>query len=191
MTVDVEERPAAVDEADAAVVEAETDEAQRDSRKSWARWAGLALAVAAMLLAVAAGYFKWQDDSVRLAQTAATESVRAAGDGTVAMLSYRPETVDTELKSAADRLTGSFRGEYTKLVDTVVAPGAKQKHISAVATVPDAASVSATENHAVVLVFVNQTTTIGADAPTASTSTVRVTLDKVHDRWLISQFDPV
>ena len=112
MTVDVEERPAAVDEADAAVVEAETDEAQRDSRKSWARWAGLALAVAAMLLAVAAGYFKWQDDSVRLAQTAATESVRAAGDGTVAMLSYRPETVDTELKSAADRLTGSFRGEF-------------------------------------------------------------------------------
>ncbi|RUP31445.1 MULTISPECIES: hypothetical protein [Mycolicibacterium] len=191
MTVDVEERPAAVDEAEAAVVEAETDEAQRDSRKPWARWAGLALAVAAMLLAVAAGYFKWQDDSVRLAQAAATESVRAAGDGTVAMLSYRPETVDTELKSAADRLTGSFRGEYTKLVDTVVAPGAKQKHISAVATVPDAASVSATENHAVVLVFVNQTTTIGADAPTASTSTVRVTLDKVHDRWLISQFDPV
>lgn len=191
MTVDVEERPVAVDEAEAAVVEAETAEAQRDSRKPWARWAGLALAVAAMLLAVAAGYFKWQDDSVRLAQTAATESVRAAGDGTVAMLSYRPETVDTELKSAADRLTGSFRGEYTKLVDTVVAPGAKQKHISAVATVPDAASVSATENHAVVLVFVNQTTTIGADAPTASTSTVRVTLDKVHDRWLISQFDPV
>jgi Mce-associated membrane protein len=57
--------------------------------------------------------------------------------------------------------------------------------------VPDAASVSATENHAVVLVFVNQTTTIGTDAPTASTSTVRVTLDKVDDRWLISQFDPV
>ena len=107
------------------------------------------------------------------------------------MLSYRPETVDTELRSAADRLTGGFRGEYTKLVDTVVAPGAKQKHISAVATVPDAASVSATENHAVVLVFVNQTTSIGKDAPTASTSTVRVTLDKVHERWLISQFDPV
>ncbi|OBJ38618.1 hypothetical protein A5630_28960 [Mycolicibacterium mucogenicum] len=194
VTVDVEERPVEPDEtevAEAAVVEAEPAAAQSDSRKPWARWAGLALAFAAMLLALAAGYFNWQDGSVRLAQAAATQSVRAASDGTVAMLSYRPETVDTELKSAAGRLTGGFRDEYTKLVDTVVAPGAKQKHISAVATVPDAASVSATENHAVVLVFVNQTTTIGADAPTASTSTVRVTLDKVHDRWLISQFDPV
>ncbi|MCX8564305.1 hypothetical protein OS122_25770 [Mycolicibacterium mucogenicum] len=194
MTVDIEERTAALDDDEAvenAVVEAEPAVVPGDSRKPWARWVGLTLAVAAMLLAGAAGYFKWQDGSVRLAQAAAIESVRAAGDGTVAMLSYRPETVDTELKSAADRLTGSFRGEYTKLVDTVVAPGAKQKHISAVATVPDAASVSATENHAVVLVFVNQTTTIGADAPTASTSTVRVTLDKVHERWLISQFDPV
>ena len=72
-----------------------------------------------------------------------------------------------------------------------MAPGAKQKHISTMATVPSAASVSATENHAVVLVFINQTTTIGNDTPTGSTSSVRVTLDKVHERWLISQFDPV
>lgn len=189
MTVDVEERIDSLDEA--ATAEAEPAVAQPDSRRPWARWTGVTLAAAAMLLAVGAGYLKWQDDSVRLAEGAATDSVRAASDGTVAMLSYRPDTVDTELKAAADRLTGGFRGEYTKLVDTVVAPGAKQKHISAVATVPDAASVSATENHAVVLVFVNQTTTIGNDAPTGSTSTVRVTLDKVHDRWLISQFDPV
>lgn len=194
MTVEVEERPVEADEAevgDASVVDSESAAVEAHSGRPWARWTGLTLAFAAMLLAIAAGYFNWQNGSVRLAQAAATESVRAASDGTVAMLSYRPDTVDTELKSAASRLTGSFRGEYTKLVDTVVAPGAKQKHISAAATVPDAASVSATENHAVVLVFVNQTTTIGADAPTASTSTVRVTLDKVHDRWLISQFDPV
>ncbi|MBN9635487.1 MAG: hypothetical protein J0H22_09840, partial [Actinobacteria bacterium] len=154
MTVDVEERTVSLDEV--AVVEAEPAVAQTDSRRPWARWAGAALATAAMLLAVAAGYLKWEDGSVRLAEGAAADSVRAASDGTVAMLSYHPETVDTELKAAADRLTGGFRGEYTKLVDTVVAPGAKQKHIAAVATVPDAASVSATENHAVVLVFVNQ-----------------------------------
>jgi Mce-associated membrane protein len=73
----------------------------------------------------------------------------------------------------------------------VVAPGAKQQHITAVATVPAAASVSATESHAEVLVFVDQTTTIGNDSPTQTTSSVRVTLDKVGGRWLISQFDPV
>jgi Mce-associated membrane protein len=43
----------------------------------------------------------------------------------------------------------------------------------------------------VVLAFVDQTTTIGNDAPTDTASSVRVTLDKVDSRWLISGFDPV
>jgi Mce-associated membrane protein len=60
-----------------------------------------------------------------------------------------------------------------------------------VATVPAAASVSVGEKHAVVLVFVNQVTTIGQDPPTSTASTVRVTLDKFEGRWLISQFQPV
>ena len=70
-------------------------------------------------------------------------------------------------------------------------PGAKQKQIAAVATVPAVASVTAKPNHAVVLVFVNQTVIVGQDAPTDTASSVRVTMDKVGDRWLISKFDPV
>jgi len=57
--------------------------------------------------------------------------------------------------------------------------------------VPAAASVSAESNHAVVLVFVNQTVVVGGDPPTDTASSVRVTLDKVGDKWLISAFDPV
>jgi Mce-associated membrane protein len=189
MTVDLDEHVESAEADDE--VAAESAVVQDYSRTSWSQRIGLALAGLAMILAGVAGYLKWQDDSARLAQTASADAIRAATDGTIALLSYHPESVDGELKAAADRLTGSFRGEYTRLVDTVVIPGAKQKHISAVATVPAAASVSATENHAVVLVFVNQTTTVGNDTPTGSTSSVRVTLDKVHDRWLISQFDPV
>lgn len=73
----------------------------------------------------------------------------------------------------------------------MVIPGAKKDHISAIATVPAAASVSATPNHAVTLVFVDQTVTVGNDAPTDTASTVRVTLDKVGGHWLISGFDPI
>ena len=73
----------------------------------------------------------------------------------------------------------------------MVIPGAKEKGIAAVATVPAAASVSATPQKAVVLVFVNQTVTVGQDAPTDTNSSVRVTLEKVGNRWLISEFDPV
>jgi Mce-associated membrane protein len=145
----------------------------------------------ALLLASAAGFLKWQDGSAREAGVARAESVRAATDSTIALLSYKPDTVEKDLDGARGRLTGTFLNAYTSLTHDVVIPGAKQKQISAVATVPAAASTSATENRAVVLLFVNQTVIVGQDAPTSTASSVRVTLDKVGGRWLISQFDPV
>jgi Mce-associated membrane protein len=149
-----------------------------------------ALPAAALLLASAAGVLKFQEDSAGGADPV-RESVRAATDGTVALLSYRPETVQKDLEAARGRLTGSFLDAYTKLTHDVVIPGAQQKQISAVATVPAAASTSATASHAVVLLFIDQTVTVGKDAPTNTASIVRVTVDKVDNHWLISQFDPV
>ncbi len=164
---------------------------ERSSRFSWTRLLVAVLPVLALILALGVGYLKWLDGTARESRAAAEQSVRAASESTIAILSYKPETVDRDLKAAADRLAEPFRQQYTQLVNDVVAPGAKQQHITAVATVPAAASVSATGKHAVVLVFVDQTTTIGNDAPTQSTSSVRVSLEKVDGRWLISQFDPV
>jgi Mce-associated membrane protein len=171
----------------------ETDDASDTPRVrfGWGRLIVAALPVLALVLALGVGYLKWLDGKERESVSAAEQSVRAASESTIAILSYKPETVDQDLKAAADRLTAGFRQQYTQLVTDVVAPGAKQQHITAVATVPAAASVSATGKQAVVLVFVDQTTTIGNDPPTQSTSSVRVTLDKVDGRWLISQFDPV
>jgi Mce-associated membrane protein len=185
--LDVDEESADIEETDA---DDEADDAD-DARRSRGRPVVAALAALALILALGVGYLKWLDGTARESRTAAEQSIRTASDSTIAILSYKPETVDQELKAAADRLAEPFRQQYMQLVNDVVAPGAKQQHISAVATVPAAASVSATGKHAVVLVFVDQTTTIGTDAPTQSTSSVRVTLDKVDGRWLISQFDPV
>jgi Mce-associated membrane protein len=180
--------------AEVAADHAEATEApeRRVGRFSWTRILAFGVLPAlALILALGAGYLKWQDMSARQAQTAGAQSVRAATQSTIAMLSYRPDTVEKDLAAARDRLTGQFKDAYTGLTDDVVIPGAKQKQISAVATVTAAASCSATENHAVVLVFVNQTTIIGKDAPTNTASSVRVTLEKVDGRWLISQFDPI
>ncbi|MFZ1176890.1 MAG: hypothetical protein WAO15_11610 [Mycobacterium sp.] len=145
----------------------------------------------ALSLASGAGFLKWQDTSVRDAAVARAESVQAATEGAIALLSYRPDTVQKDLDAARGKLTGTFLNAYTQLTHDVVIPGAKQKQISAVATVPAAASVSASGNHAVVLLFVNQTIIVGGDAPTNTASNVRVGLDKIDGRWLISQFDPV
>lgn len=145
----------------------------------------------ALLLTGAAGYLKWETGTAHEIADARSQSVKSAVDTTIAMLSYRPDTVDKVLPAAASRLTGTFRGSYTELLTDVVIPGAQQKNISAAATVPAAASVSATVNHAVVLVFVNQTTTIGNDPPTLTTSSVRVTLERSGGQWLISDFTPI
>jgi len=170
----------------------ERNPAQATRRISWSRLLAFGLLPGlALLMAVAAAYLRYQDGLASDSGTARIESVATAKESTIALLSYKPETADKELGAARDRLTGTFKESYTQLTHDVVIPGAKQKHISAVATVPAAASVSATPTHAVALVFINQTVVIGTDNPTDTASSVRVTLDKVAGRWLISGFDPV
>ncbi|OBI21491.1 hypothetical protein A5712_15740 [Mycobacterium sp. E2327] len=178
------------DDADAEAEEGEPVKAR--VRISWSRvlvygvLPGLAL-----VLAAAAGFLKWQESSARQAQLARIESVAAAKDSTIALLSYKADTVEKDLDAAKSRLTGTFKESYSQLINDVVIPGAKKEHISTTATVPAAASVSATPNHAVTLLFVNQTATVDKNPPSDTTSSVRVTLDKVAGRWLISGFDPV
>lgn len=145
----------------------------------------------ALSLALPAGFLKWQCSSVADADRGRLEAIQAARDATVDLLSYRPDTAERDLGAASDRLTGHFKDEYTSLTRDVVIPGSKRKQISAVATVQAAAWVSGQPNHGVVLLFVNQTTMVGTEAPTYTASTVRVTLDKIDGRWLISGFDPI
>ncbi len=201
-----------VDAADEAL-ESATEEAQRESaatepdepstgvrpkpkrekrRIVWSRlFAYGILPGLALVLALGAGYLKWSAGAADDLAQARAESVQAARDDAVALLSYHADTVDKDLAAARERLTGEFKDAYGELTRQVVVPGAKEKHISSVAKVNAAASVSATENHALALVYVDQTVTIGAGAPTDTQPVVRMTLDKVNGRWLVSRFDPV
>ena len=145
----------------------------------------------ALLLALTAGYFKWVAASADDTTRARAESVRVASEDAVGLLSYKADSVDKDLAAARERLTGDFKDAYTELTRQVVIPGAKEKHITAVAKVVAAAPVSVAANHAVVLLFVNQTVTIGDGAPTDTQPVIRVALDNVNGRWLVSRFDPV
>jgi Mce-associated membrane protein len=195
---DIRDTEQIVESEDTSADDAEPEDAEEV--KPAARWRQIkwsrvlafgVLPLLAVVIAAAAGYLKWQDAWFRGSGVAGIESLAAAKDSTAALLSYQPDTVDRDLGAARDRLTGTFKDSYTQLIHDVVIPGAKKQRISAVATVPAAASVSATPQHAVVLVFVDQMATVGNEAPTETASTVRVTLDKTGGRWLISLFDPV
>lgn len=162
----------------------------RSSRAIRAIGYGTLLAVP-FTLAVAVGYMKYLAWIQSETQSARLETVQVASASAVAMLSYRPDTVQTELDAAEGRMTGTFRDSYSSLVDEVVGPAAIQKLITSTATVAAASSVSATPDHAVVLLFVNQSVSVGSEPPRTTNSSVRVTLDNVDGRWLLSGFDPI
>lgn len=156
----------------------------------WARvTAYRVLPVLALVLAAAAGGLwylttKHSNDAQRAAV------IKLASDGTVTLLSYQPDTVRQQLTDARKLLTTPFLDEYTTLTKSVI-PGAEQRHISAATSVPAAAAVSVEENHAVVLVFVNQIVRVGDQLPTSTPTSARVTLERLGGQWLIAKFEPV
>ncbi len=152
----------------------------------------LVLPLIVVAAALGVGFLKWQVDSVAVPSGgAAAGPVAAATEGVVAMLSYRPDRVREDLTAAGERMTGEFRTEYTTLIDDVVAPGAEEQRISAVAAVPAAALVSADGDRARVLVYIDQTTTVGAEPPTDTRSSAHVEMERVGNTWLIAGFEPV
>lgn len=157
-------------------------------------WAPIALALA---LVAAAGLTAWMYFSVYKADQETDAAVRqsaikAASDGTVALLSYSPESLDKDFAAAKSKLTGSFLSYYTQFTEQIVAPAAKQKAVKTQAAVVRAALSEIHPDSAVVLVFINQTTQ-SKDRPDASfiNSAVRVTMQRSDGGWLISSFDPV
>jgi Mce-associated membrane protein len=122
----------------------------------------------------------------------AVETIKAASDGTVALLSYTPETLDKDFATAKTHLTGDFLDYYTKFTTDIVTPAAKQKSVKTSAAIVRAAVSELKPDSAVVLVFLNQSTTSKENVDGSFTaSSVKVSLTKVNGAWLISAFDPV
>lgn len=195
----VEETAVEVTEAD----DAEPEVAATDQRPglvkgvlSWCgrRWVAVLLAVLLVASAGAAGAaYWWMYRPDQLTDSAAQQqAVDAAKQGTVALLTYAPDTLDKDLAAAKSHLTGEFLTYYSQFTDQIVAPAAKQKGVKTEANVVRAAVSDMHPDRAVVLVFVNQVTTSkDRPDPALATSSVMVTMVKNSGRWLISEFNPV
>ncbi|MGW4096208.1 twin-arginine translocation pathway signal [Mycobacterium sp. NPDC004974] len=123
---------------------------------------------------------------------ASTTVVDAASDGSVALLSYAPDSLDQDFADARSRLTGDFLTYYSEFADKFVAPAAKQKDIRATASVVRAAPITVQSDTAEVLVYLNQATTSRDNPePAQAASAVKVGLTKVDGNWLISSFTPI
>ena len=123
---------------------------------------------------------------------AAQTAINAARDGTVALLSYKPDTLNQDFAAAKSHLTGDFLNYYDQFTKEIVTPAAKEKALTTTAQVVGAATTELQPNSAVVLLFVNQATTSKEQPdPAMASSSVLVSLTKVHGTWLITKFQPV
>lgn len=151
----------------------------------------VAALVVSALLAASVYWFVFRPDRLT-DQQARDEVLDAARNGTVAVLTYSPETVDKDLADAKSQLTGDFLKQYTDFTQQTVVPAAKNSGVKTEATVTRAAVSQMKPGSAQVLVFVNQVTTSRArPTPALATSSVIVTLVDQGGRWLISDFKPI
>ncbi|MBO0678085.1 hypothetical protein JRC04_11465 [Mycolicibacterium sp. S2-37] len=184
-----------VEDTDAAAEPSEQSEpATRPERRAKKWIAPVAAVVVVLAAASTAGYLYFFQYQVDQATDAAASQVAldAAKDGTIALLSYAPETLDDDFATAKSRLTGDFLSYYTDFTEKVVAPAARQKSVKTEATVAQAAMSEMHPDSAVALLFINQATTSQENPDGAfASSSIKVGLTKVDGKWLISSFDPV
>jgi Mce-associated membrane protein len=168
--------------------------ADRVASRLLVHWGSILLTasvIAAVGLAACLFGLQYRPDR-QLDDAAAQRAVRAGSDGAVAALSYSSENMDRDFARARSHLTGDFLAYYDKFTKEIVIPTVQQKHLVQTAAVVRAAVSELEPNSAVVLVFLNETTT-GKDKPQPliTPSAVRITLTKVSGSWLISKLDPV
>jgi Mce-associated membrane protein len=137
-------------------------------------------------------YFKQYKPDQQTNPDVARAVVNAASDGTVALLSYSPESLDKDFAAAKSHLAGDFLSYYNQFTQEIVAPAAKQKSLKTTAHVMGAAVSELHSDSAVVLVFVDQSTTSkDKPDPSMAASNVLVSLTRVNGNWLITKFDPI
>lgn len=137
-------------------------------------------------------YFKQYRPDRQTDASVASAVVNAASEGTVALLSYSPDSLDKDFAAAKSHLSGDFLSYYNQFTEEIVAPAAKQKSLKTNARVLAAAVSELHPDSAVVLVLVDQTTTSkDKPEPAIAASSVLVSLNRVKGNWLITKFDPV
>jgi len=198
-TADAIDADSSADSGNATVVDA--PKAPRGQR-SVARWlrrspTKVRIAMLAILTVAAVALATWMyvaqhRTEQQTGPTAQQAALAAATEGSVALLSYSPETIDRDLTAAKSHLTGEFLTYYSQFSEQIVKPASKQKSIKTTAAVTRAAVSEMHADSAVVLLFINQTSmSSDRSEPSLLASSVLVTLKNVDGNWLIAKFEPV
>ena len=123
----------------------------------------LLLAGAVLLAAAGVGVCWWRAEhgSPSIDEDARTQVLVSAADLTQRTLSYDYKSLDQDMETATAKMTPKFRKEYRSTMDQVRANTEKNKIVLEASAVASAI-IDVSTTKAKVLVFANQTTTVGA-----------------------------
>ncbi|MCM6772573.1 Mce protein [Nocardia sp. CDC159] len=191
-TPDEPESTGATAESDAESSEEGVDDGPSRTRRRYAalRVAAIATAVVLLLgLTAATAILGWKYTDMRAVQAAAEQARRAAADYAVTLTSVDTANLDANFKSVLDGSTGEFRDVYSKSSTQL-----RQLLIDHKATghgvVLQSAVQSASENEAVVLLFVDQTVTnTEMPDPRIDHSRIVMTMQRVGGQWKAAKVD--
>lgn len=155
-------------------------------------WRVTTVAVLTVLVAgsgVAAGILDTHAADQTATQRERDAAVAAAVTEIPQILSYNYKTLSADLARASADTTGQFSGQFGVLASQLIGPNAVKQKTVTKAVVPVAAALDSSGDQVTVLVFVDQSTT-SKQQPKAQKngSQLRVTMQKVHGRWLVGQF---
>jgi Mce-associated membrane protein len=157
----------------------------------------VAQVVLALLLLTSAGaatwlYFKQYRPDQQTDSSVKQAVANSASDGTIALLSYSSDTLEQDFANAKSHLAGDFLTYYSDFTQQIVAPAAKQRSLKTAAHVTGAAVTEIHPDSAVVLLFIDQTTTAKDNPkPLTAVSSVLVHMNRINGNWLITKFNPV
>ncbi|REF37314.1 hypothetical protein [Thermasporomyces composti] len=154
---------------------------------SWRVWLLAALTLVAVLVSAVLGY---RVHTARAVETARVQALRAGTDAAEVVLSYDHRRLDRDVARARRLITGRFEREYTRFVRTAVRPVAERTGAVVRAEARAASVVSASSQRVVLVLFVNQTTTLAErPEPRVDLTRVRMTMERVGERWLVSRVE--
>jgi Mce-associated membrane protein len=182
-------------ETTSAVEPVETTESEpappRDVRTFLRERLTVLLAGAVLLAAAGVGVCWWQAEhgSPSIDEDARTQVLVSAADLTQRTLSYDYKSLDQDMETATAKMTPAFRKEYRSTMDQVRANTEKNKIVLEASAVASAI-IDVSTSRAKVLVFANQTTTVGAGKDKKQQllrNSLVVTLERDGGDWVIDK----
>lgn len=176
------------EEAEEVVEEALAEDTTDSGTGAKVRWRRPRVLLAVLLIAVVLGgvvFVAVQYLSLRSAEAARAEALGAATEFATNLSSYDFNDLEGNFSGVTENATGRFAEQYSQVGANLTELIKQHKAVSE-GTVLAAGAVEAEDDHAVVLLFVDQTiTNTNSPQPRVDRNRMRMTLVRQDGRWLV------